>query len=304
MVIRKNIFTKTILFATLFNFCFGGFFEDSELEINTNSFIFNDDTILLEIDNCNISSPKTSDREARANNEVYVVGHAYGKPGEGNFFPTNLTSFFDLNLTKNSKNYIALNGDFVRIASNQSFDKVKNYIDQNFDGYFISVGNHEIANNLEYYYNFFDRDFFYQEFNNFLLISANFSNNNWLPSEKQIAQINQLIENTNKKNIILLSHQIFWIEETDNEINPNSDDLLNTSLEADSLGWIKSAKNKNFIVISGDYGAWGDTTYCKIKDNKLFIANGIGNSPNDSIIKIHDYEKSFLIEEINLAKEN
>ena len=54
-----------------------------------------------------------------------------------------------------------------------------------------------------------------------------------MPSEKQIAQINQLIENTNKKNIILLSHQIFWIEETDNEINPNSDDLLNTSLEAD-----------------------------------------------------------------------
>ena len=99
MVIRKNIFTKTILFATLFNFCFGGFFEDSELEINTNSFIFNDDTILLEIDNCNISSPKTSDREARANNEVYVVGHAYGKP-EREIFSHKLNSFFDLNLTK------------------------------------------------------------------------------------------------------------------------------------------------------------------------------------------------------------
>ena len=36
----------------------------------------------------------------------------------------------------------------------------------------------------------FKKDLFYEEFQNFLVISSNFSNNNWLPSESQKRKIN------------------------------------------------------------------------------------------------------------------
>ena len=65
---------------------------------------------------------------------------------------------------------------------------------------------------------------------------------------------------------------------------------------------IIKSNEKYFIVISGDYGVWGDRTYCKSIDNKLFIANGIGDNPNDTIIKIFDYNKGFAIQELKLNK--
>ena len=111
--------------------------------------------------------------------------------------------------------------------------------------------------------------------------------------------IQELIDNTSKKNIIILSHQLFWLEEINYEISANSDSLLRTSLKKDSLSWIRN-NDKNFIVISGDYGAWGEETYCKEINNRLFIANGIGDTKNDTIIKIYDYDNLLLIEEISI----
>ena len=143
----------------------------------------------------------------------------------------------------------------------------------------------------------------------YLIISANFSNNNWLPTESQKSMINTIVNNSSKKYIILLSHQLFWLLDVDVEIKPNSDALLQprdyyTSLSYDSLSWIDKSNEKYFIVISGDYGAWGDKTYCKSIDNKLFIANGIGDNPNDTIIKIIDYNSGFAIQELKLNKSN
>tara|TARA_A200000113_G_scaffold174320_1_gene159471 strand:+ start:471 stop:716 length:246 start_codon:yes stop_codon:yes gene_type:complete len=63
---------------------------------------------------------------------------------------------------------------------------------------------------------------------------------------------------------------------------------------------LKKIIDENYIVISGDYGAWGDTTYCKEINSRLFIANGIGDTKNDTIIKIYDFKNSLFIEEINI----
>jgi len=306
MDIRKVILFRIIFLIIILSGCSKGNFNDNNEQINSSG---NIDNFLgksnnININNCDLMKFSTTSPNKLSNADIYIVGHAYGKPGEGEFFPNNLTSFFDLNINKNSENYIALNGDFVRTANNESFRKVKEYIEDNFDGYFISIGNHEVSSDLQSYFNYFDSDFFFQEFNNFLIISANFSNNNWLPSNDQIEKINKLIEDTDKKYIFLLSHQLFWINEAGNEIKPNSDDLLTVPLEQNSLNWLNPSNDKKFIVISGDYGAWGDKTYCKLINNKLFIANGIGDTTNDSIIKIHDYDNSFFIEEIILVNEN
>ena len=82
---------------------------------------------------------------------------------------------------------------------------------------------------------FLKNDYYSKEFNSFLLISANFSNSNWLPSSDDIEKINNSINNSKKENVIILSHQIFWQKESDKKINPNSNALLETELSEDSF---------------------------------------------------------------------
>jgi hypothetical protein len=251
----------------------------------------------LNLYNCDIKN--NTKLKGTPEREIYVVGHAYGKPGEGDFFPDKLINYFENNVDRKNS-FVALTGDFVRINSLESFIKVKDYIDKNFEDYFISVGNHEIENSESNYYQVYKNDYYLKEFNNFLLISANFSNNNWLPREQDIKKINYSINNSNKENIILLSHQIFWLNEIENKINPNSNALLETDLNENSLWWIENIDNKNIIVISGDYGAWGNETFCYIDQNKMFIANGIGDHEKDSILKIVEYNNFFEVLEVPL----
>ena len=260
-----------------------------------------DKRISINLESCEINYNLENKISDNILSEIYIVGHAYGQPGKGDFFPERLTSYFNNNLDSDTENYLALTGDFVREASVENFLKVENYIKSNFNDYLISIGNHELnSNSLENYFSVFEKEFYFKEFENYLIISPNFSNPNWLPNKGQINQVNKLINNTQKDYVILLSHQLFWLNVTNGDLVPNSDALLIDKLPKKPLDWIDSSKTKNFIVISGDYGAFGDKPFCKQDDNKLYIANGIGNTKKDSIIKIINKENSFEIIEVAL----
>ena len=153
---------------------------------------------------------------------------------------------------------------------------------------------------MENYLSVFEKEIYFKEFKNYLIIASNFSNSNWLPTNEQVDQINKLINNTEKDYVILLSHQLFWLNVANGELLPNSEDLLKDKLQDEPLNWIDSSKIKNFIIISGDHGAYGSKPYCKQDGNKLYIANGIGDTEKDSIIKIINKENNFEIIEINL----
>ena len=260
-----------------------------------------ENNVLISVPSCNIEFGKPNDIET-VNSEIYIVGHAYGKPGEGDFFPKRLEYFLVNSVDINVKNYLALTGDFVREPKLESFKKIQDFIKRYFDGYFISVGNHELNDGtLDNFYKVFNSDFYYNEFENYLLIASNHSNSDWLPTTEVIEEINFLISNTEKKNIIILSHQLFWLEITNNSIKPNSDELLEEKLPSKPLDWIQNNHTKNFIVISGDYGAYGAKPYCKQTKNAIFIASGIGDTNLDSIIKIVNKENSFGIYEILIS---
>ena len=98
-----------------------------------------------------------------------------------------------------------------------------------------------------------------------------------------------------------MSHQIFWLKEFPDDLNPNSYDLLKYELSPNSLYWIENLDNKKLVIISGDYGAWGDKTYCNYREDITFIANSIGNHPNDSLIEILEYRNNVLIQEKTLV---
>ena len=118
----------------------------------------------------------------------------------------------------------------------------------------------------------------------------------------QINEINKAISNSTSDYIILLSHQIFWLRETGGQIEPNSYSLLKTELLYDSLSWLTDS-DKNIIVISGDYGAFGQETYCLQKNNKIFIANGIGDLNTDTLLKLSIFENKLFLEELKINSE-
>lgn len=262
--------------------------------------ILDSDNLGLDIYKCNNLQNTVPELTKSPINEVFVIGHLYGdRYKEDDEIPLKVANFFE-GYRSNSNTYIALTGDVVKEPTIEAFEKVNKFLNNNSIGYFISPGNHDIYPSSSNYQKVFKYDFYFKEFNNFLLIAANFSTSDWLPSNEQKAKINNLINNTSKEYIILLSHQIFWFKDIDFEFKPNSFALLEKELKKNSLNWIESENNKNFIIISGDSGAYGQDTMCYLNDNKLFIANGIGNFDDDTILKISELEEILIIEEIPL----
>ena len=263
------------------------------------------DSLFLNIPACKLNPIKTLDKNLKSEEELFIVGHAYGDTSSNsNFLPSYLTKYLKESTDANFSS-IALTGDFVRSNDEASFRKVKNFIDANFKTYFVALGNHEVEKNgLENYFKIFKEDLFIQEYYNVLIIAANFSNPTWLPTSKQISAINAAIEETSATNILLLSHQIFWLRETKGEIEPNSFAFLTEDLPYHSVGWINDFNDKNLIIISGDYGVKGQETFCLIKENKVFIANGIGNSENNSILKLSIFREFIYFEKLYLNTNN
>lgn len=251
--------------------------------------------------NCELSNYEFDENKYLKLGETFVVGHAYGHPNRNDgIFSNNLINFFNnTHLDKNS--YIGLTGDIVFKATEENLTKIKTYLNDNFSDYFISPGNHDLLPDEKIFYEVFKKDFYFKEFNSYILISANFSNPNWLPNKNQIKDINKIINNSTKKNVVILSHQIFWQKKVDSKIKPNSYALLNESLDSQPLSWIEDDE-KNYIIISGDYGAFGQKTFCYKDHNYLYIANGIGAHENDSILRLIDTKDVLYIEEIKLSK--
>ncbi len=248
-------------------------------------------------DKC-INKFSTSNNNSVASSEILVVGHGYGNhEDENTMFSPNFIKYLEEN--NKVSNYIGLTGDFVRFNTKEYLLDAKNYIENNFQDYFISPGNHEVINNNNYYDIFGDK-IYHKTFNNFELIAANFSNNDWLPNNDQKIEINNIIKKSTKETIILLSHQIFWFEDVNQEIVPNGYDLLDGEMGKNSLSWL-NYKEKRLIVISGDYGAWGDRAYCNDSfKNTILIAEGLNNTAKDTIINIVDADNGFFLESIKL----
>lgn len=100
--------------------------------------------------------------------------------------------------------------------------------------------------------------------------------------------------------MIIFSHFLFWYPLVENHVAPNGFNLLLTNPDINQLDWLKS-EGKNLNVISGDY-SWGPNFYCEYqpKENRIFIANGIGNPKDDKLLKLFITESGFYFKILDL----
>jgi hypothetical protein len=266
------------------------------------SYLFADFDILYEyrFNKC-INTFSTLNILNKYNNQtdtVFIIGHAYGSHSTQEKAMSNkvISMFENNNRTQDS--YLVLTGDFVLKDDLTSLKLAKTQIEENFRDFMIAPGNHDFRDKNNYL-NVFNKDLFFKEFNNFILISANYSNSNWDLTEHEKSKINKKINQVNSEVVFLFSHQLFWLDYIDYEIGPNGYNLLEESLKSDPLEWM-DLKGKKLIVISGDYGGMGQDSYCSEEDGKLFIANGIGDLDTDTYIEIVYNDEGFGLRKRNL----
>jgi len=228
----------------------------------------------------------------------YVVGHAFGKHNDNNIgLSEKLLNFFNgEDITNNHR--LILTGDFTQNASLENFKIIRDQINNTFDNYYLSIGNHEVTD-LESFKIIFKKDFHIFEKGNFIFIVANFSNSDWKPDLSVQEEINKKINSINDKTIFLFSHQIFWLSAVEAKIEPNGYNLLEEVLDEEPLSWIENYSNNNFVVISGDYGMRDSSTFfCERSDNVIYIANGIYDKDNDVILNLQLNNNNYFIEKI------
>ena len=53
-------------------------------------------------------------------------------------------------------------------------------------------------------------------------------------------------------------------------LEPNSYAILTEDLPYDSVSWINNFNDKNLIIVSGDYGAYGQKHFTIVKENSFY----------------------------------
>ena len=304
------LYIKSIQKSSLnvFSYIFAGFllfFAISSTESLNNAVDINSltddfqDQSSIDVSDCRLFESSSVDNNKEILNSFYIVGHAYGKPGGTNIgLSENLLDYFS-NLSIEDGEFLVLTGDFNRDNTLEDLQQSKIQIEKYFDKYFVVPGNHEVRENNNFY-EVYKNDFFYVELENTLLIGASFNNSDWLPTIYSQNLINEIISKSSSKTILLFSHQLFWKDLFENKVTPNSSQFLK-KLDPEPIDWIKT-KDKKLIVISGDYGAFGASTFCKKYKEITFIANGIGGLETDTVIKIFETKEELFFKEIKLKE--
>ena len=77
--------------------------------------------------------------------------------------------------------------------------------------------------------------------------------------------------------------------------------MLRSELPRNSLYWLQLGTEKNLIVVSGDYGAFGQESFCTDEiNNIIFIAEGLDNTKKDRILEIYDNQNGFWLKSVLL----
>lgn len=234
--------------------------------------------------------------------KFYIVGHAYGSHQSDN--PALSYKLIDFLKTQEKNEYsVILTGDFIRKSSLDNMYILREQLSEYFKEYYFSIGNHDIDyGRSNSFYKVFGSDLEILKYKNIDLIIANFSTFNWEPNDQDKEKINEYLKKSKSEYIILFSHQIFWEEIVEKPIKKNADDLLETSLSKNSLDWLDRSQKK-LIVISGDYGLHEYNTYCEhnTKTNTIFIANGLYDRQEDTILELTITDSTFKLSEKNIS---
>lgn len=245
-----------------------------------------------------------------------VTGHIYGAPYKPYAqYPSSSILGNVSNLNSLESKFLILCGDIFRTTNDV---QIQNFIDSFASNIkfpiFNAVGNHDITDRQKYesyfgktYYNFF----YGTEV--FIFLDTELKSKKDIDSQinyfKKI--ISDLILDDKVKNVLVFSHKLIW-SQLFNKYNVVFDNVNSSAgytdqkyLAEEIINSLKLiTKNKNVFWLSGDIGtSWSLPIFYHFDTdlNLTLIANGIGDTNNDFIIKTDINKSNITFSAINIS---
>ena len=221
----------------------------------------------------------------------FIAGHTYGTPGKKTqgFYKN-----FYKDISKNKKyDFGILAGDFVRVASDESWNAIDKQISKLNYKIYLSAGNHDYVNNL--YEERYGKSFYKFKHEKDLFIILNSTLNNLNIINKQLKFLEKSVLNEKFNNLYIISHHMIWMF-NEKIFNSNKNPELNFKSNYlpddfktnfwDEVAPLLLKLEKNVYLVSGNIGQfpWQRAIYCKQFKNIKFLSTGMGGGKYDNYI--------------------
>jgi len=245
-----------------------------------------------------------------------LIGHPYGTPGlHQSVYPSpSLLANIDLLNDKNPA-FIVLLGDIVRKSTRSQMDTLKRSLLLKLAApVFNAPGNHDLADR-ELYIEQCGNTFWSFRYSSSQFIFLDSVENRGEISGKQLEFlmecIKQFKDSTHIKNLFIFVHHLLWAIGNP----PYSDILPQTNgpgwhppdaltVTKDILPQLQALKEKNVYFASGDIGVYWSFPLFYQKDpdsNITYMATGLGDTVNDSMIQVNVNDGTVSITPISLT---
>ena len=268
----------------------------------------------------NISINSLNDKKIiffKDNNYSFLVtGHIYGAPSkEFSQYPSSSILGSINNLNRLDSKFLILCGDTFRktddvLISNFTYSFANNIKFPIFN----AVGNHDVSDRQKYE-SYFGETYFDINYGNEIFIFLDTELKKQKDIDMQVNYFQKKINNVNLddkvKNVFIISHKLIWAQlfpkyravfDNVNSIAGYNDQKYFAKDIINSLKII--TKNKNVFWFSGDIGvSWSLPIFYHFDAdlNLTFIANGIGDTDNDFIIKTDVKKSEITFSALNIS---
>ena len=245
------------------------------------------------------------------NYQFIIAGHTYGhhagtNPGIHPAFHTALHNNLD-----NNNAFAVLTGDITRYWNTQTWAVIDTqYANLNLPTYYV-MGNHDVgtfANNV--FINKHGNTYFHWDRGNTRFFSLNSNISSKAISSDQVTYLDSLLQNcpSTTNNIFIFFHHALWNSDLAYQNVESNYGSIHSAVVGNSNYWtdihplITAYSNKNFYVVSGDWGGRPEvlSLWCDKRDNAYLIGSGMGEAPDENYLLVTVKEDSIGIKPIPL----
>ena len=232
-----------------------------------------------------------SQHVGRRDQNLLVIGHAYGAPGSSHLGLDPKLARAIPGLSRRFEN-VGLTGDIVSMPSRDSLYKAKEQLGA-FNRVIAAPGNHDIGQTSQNFERVFGPLYGYTRVGESAIIWLDSASGDQAVSTQQMKWLRKTLHSPiirNSKSLVVLIHHMVWAA-TPDELAAKNAGPADPSWQRNSSRLtrvLRSGYPRSILVVSGDTGAFAENsaTVCRSSGRLTLLANGIGGRSDDAVLII------------------
>lgn len=223
----------------------------------------------------------------------YVVGHAYGKPDDGNALHSPVENYIK-NLSENSLlEYGIFTGDISQYTEKDDYIYLKQLVEEKGQEIIAVPGNHDIWQNRTAFLEVFDQYYGVFEKNSCLFIMLDpmgiWDDGSMDVSAEQIEMIAKALEKQERyQNIFVFTHEVIWFEEGNERFGSfSANTIYPNNFKTEILPLFSNVDGQIFFISGAS--SWDRTgqIYYEQDGKYTYISCGVGGEVRDAVLEFY-----------------